>query len=189
MTGQHVQVRPRLLSALVAAFLLSACAQQQARLSTAPAAPVPPDLAGRPLTTHADRVLVAGDATTLSTSTGTFRITVMGPATRQLPSFRALPVGQLHDYLATFTVRVEHVSGSARLSPADFRLLAIADQVDGGAVRTTVATVTTLVPKTLTTGSWAGTWTAPFTEGHGELLFTPAGGRRPAALWDFRVES
>ena len=169
--------------------MLSACGQQPAQLATVQAAPVPPDLAGRPLTTHADRVLVAGDTTTLTTAEGTVRVTVNGPAAEQLPTFRRLPLGQLHDYLATFTVTVEHVSGSVRLSPADFRLLAIADQVDGGAIRTSVAKATTLTATTLSRGSWSGTWTAPFTEGHGELLFTPAGATRAAALWDFRVES
>jgi len=175
-------VRPHLLAAATV-LALAACGHQAAPVTTV-AAPPPPHL-----TTHADRVLVAGDSTVLTTPTGAFRITVTGPATQQLPTFRALRVGQLHDYLATFRVTVQQLRGSQRLGPADFRLLAIADQAAGGAIRTTAARTTTLTARTLTSGTWAGTWTAPFPEGHGELLFTPSGATRPAALWDFRVES
>lgn len=178
---------PFTIPALVLA--LTACAGQPARLVGAQPT-VPPDLAGhqfdRP---HADQVLVAGDTATVTTRTGTLRVSVNGPALKELPSFTRLPVGQLHHYLATFTVTVTPVRGSQRLSPSDFRLLAIADQVDGGAIRTVAAQATSLKPATVTSGSWTGTWTAPFVEGHGELLFTPAGAARPAALWDFRAES
>ncbi|MCU1602142.1 MAG: hypothetical protein JWO22_2851 [Frankiales bacterium] len=171
------------------ALALSACAGQPAQLVGAQPT-VPPDLAGhqydRP---HADQVLVAGDTATISTATGTFRVTVNGPALKALTSFTKLPVGALHHYLATFTVTVTSVRGSQQLSPGAFRLLAIADQDAGGAVKTTVAQATTLVTTTLTGGTWTGTWSAPFVEGHGELLLTPAGAARPAALWDFRAES
>ena len=178
--------RLHVLPAVAAALLLTACGQQTARLSAA-APSAPPDLAGhqfdRP---DADLVLVAGDTATVTTRTATFRVTVMGPALKTLPTLLRSP---LHSYLATFSVTVTATRGSQALSPSDFRLLAIADQVDGGARRTSSATATTLLPRRLTTGSWTGTWTAPFTEGHGELLFTPTGATRPAALWDFRAES
>ena len=169
-------------------LLLTACGQQSAQLSAAPV--TPPDLAGHQLDRpHADQVLVAGDSALVATPTGAVRVTVNGPALTPLPEFTKLPVGALHHYLATFTVTVTATRGTQRLSPGDFRLLAIADQDAGGAIRTTVAQATTLVTTTLAKGSWRGTWSAPFVEGHGELLFTPAGATRPAALWDFRAES
>ena len=179
----------RVIPALTAALLLTSCGHAVTQLGAAQPT-TPPDLAGhqfdRP---DADLVLVAGDTATVTTRTGTFRVTVTGPALKPLPTLRPLAVGQLHTYLATFTVTVTHTRGELALSPGDFRLLAIADQVDGGARRTIASSATTLVARTLTAGSWTGTWTAPFTEGHGELLFTPAGATRPAALWDFRAES
>lgn len=182
-------MRPLLLLP-VAALLLAGCAASgpPTELSAAPS--VPPDLAGHQLDRpHADVVLVAGDTATLTTPTGAIAVTVRGPRVVALPTLVPLRVGQLHSYLATFTVTVTAVRGSQRLSPSDFRLLAVADQAAGGGTRTTAAQATTLVPRTLTRGSWTGTWTAPFVEGHGELLLTPAGAARPAALWDFRVES
>ena len=186
---QHGAVR-HLVALPAAALLLTACGHSTARLAQQPLPTIPPDLAGHQLDRpHADRVLVAGDTTTVSTATGTFRVTVNGPALKVLPTFQKLPVGQLHTYLATFTVTVTTVRGSQQLSPSAFRLLALADQAAGGAVRATVAQATTLTSTTLSTGSWKGTWSAPFTEGHGELLFTPAGAPRAAALWDFRAES
>ena len=184
-------MRPLLLLPATA-LLLTGCAAtpRPSAVLDVGAPSVPPDLAGhqddRP---DADLVLVAGDTATLTTPTGTFHVTVRGPAVKVLPTLVPLRVGQLHSYLATFTVTATPVRGTQRLSPADFRLLAIADRVDGGSTRTTVAKATTLVTRTLTRGSWTGTWSAPFVEGHGELLFTPAGAARPAALWDFRVES
>ena len=184
-----MQVRTHhVLPAVAALLLLTACGQQPSRLASAPS--IPPDLAGhqfdRP---DADRVLVAGDTTTVTTPTSTLRVTVMGPALEQLPTMVPMRVGERHSYLATFTVTVAVLRGSEQLAPAAFRLLAISDQVDGATKHTTVATATTLVRKTVTSGTWTGTWTAPFLEGHGELLFTPAGATRPAALWDFRAES
>ena len=179
-------MRPLLLLPALG-LLLTGCGQQASQLSQPS---TPPDLAGhqfdRP---HADQVLVAGDTATVSTATGTFRVTVNGPALKELTSFTKLPVGQLHHYLATFTVTVTPVRGSQQLSPSAFRLLAIADQDEGGAIKTTLAKTTTLATTRLTSGAWKGTWSAPFVEGHGELLFTPAGATRPAALWDFRAES
>ena len=148
---------------------------------------VPPDLA--PLKRlHADRILVAGEAVDLTTGTGVVRIKVNGPATGTGTLFGARSAGALHHYLATFTVTVTPLRGTTTVSPSDFRLLAIADQVDGGAVLSHEATATTL-PSGRVTRTVVGTWAAPFVEGHGELLYTPAGASRPAALWDFRVEA
>ncbi len=126
---------------------------------------------------HADHVLVAGDDIVLKTATGTARVKVNGPALVPLKG-----IGPLHHYLATFTITVTPVSGAVPVSPADFSLLALADQVDGAGIVTHEATASTLA-------DGVGTWSAPFVEGHGEFLFTPRGASRPAALWDFRAES
>ena len=172
--------RPLLLAAALP--LLAACGAGTATLqAAAPAAPIPPDLA--PLrAVHADHVLVAGDTIDLTTATGRLRVKVNGPATGKGTLFGQRSAGALHHYLATFTVTVTRLSGTVTVAPEDFRLLAIADQVDGGEIITHEATASSMV-------DGSGTWTAPFVEGHGELLFTPQGATRPAALWDFRVEA
>jgi hypothetical protein len=161
--------------ALAATLLLAGCGAGTATLQAS--APVTTqDLA--PLrSVHADHVLVAGDGIVLTTATGTVRVKVNGPALQPLKA-----PGVLHHYLATFTVTVTPVSGTVTVTPADFSLLAIADQVDGGGIVTQEAAAAKLVNGT-------GTWSAPFVEGHGEFLFTPRGASRPAALWDFRAES
>jgi hypothetical protein len=187
-------VHPRLLLAALP-LALAGCGATTATLtsaSTAPAAAViPPDLAGhqydRP---HADHVLVAGDSQVLTLPTGSVRVTVWGPKLVEVPTLVKSTGNQLHSYLATFTLVATGLSGTTRLAPTDFRLLALADQVSGGAIQTTTATATDLVTKVVAQGATVtGTWTAPFVEGHGELLYTPAGAARPAALWDFRAES
>ena len=157
--------------------LLAACGAGTATLqAAAPAATVPADLA--PLrAVHADHVLVAGDSIDLDTAAGRVRVKVNGPALTPLKG-----LGTLHHYLTTFTITVTRLTGDVSIAPSDFRLLSIADQVDGGAVVTHEATASSMVDGT-------GTWTAPFVEGHGEFLYTPAGATRPAALWDFRVEA
>ena len=182
-------MRPPLL---LVALLLTACGQQQAQLTTEPPpAADPADLAGhgadRP---HADTVLYAGQQADLSLPTGTLRITAWGPSTVETTPFAPRRAGELRDYVATFRIEATVLTGTVALRPADLRLLAIADQVDGGAVTTLAGSATTLLAKTLTAGQhWTGTWSAPFTEGHGELLLSPGGAARPAALWDFRVEA
>jgi hypothetical protein len=179
----------RPLLAATALLLLTGCGSATASLSPAAAPPtVPPDLAGHQYDVpDADRVLVAGDSVDLDLPAGKVRLTVNGPALQLTKPFRP---GVLHDYLATFTVTAQVLSGMAVVLPADFRLLAIADQVDGGAKVTTSATVSTLARTVASTGrTLVGTWSAPFVEGHGELLYTPPGASRPAALWDFRAES
>lgn len=178
-------IPPRPLLLVAALPLLAACGAGTASLqNSAPTASVPPDLAPlRPV--HADHVLVAGDAIDLTTPTGRVRVKVNGPATGAGTRFGT---SGLRHYLATFTVTVTRLSGTVRVSPADFRLLAIADQVDGGAIVTTEASAGTL-RATDVRQRVVGTWAAPFVEGHGELLFTPQGATRPAALWDFRVEA
>jgi hypothetical protein len=188
---QHVLVHPRLLLAALPLALVG-CGSTTATLSTAPPGPTPPpDLAGhqfdRP---DADHVLVAGDGLVLKLPTGRLRVTVGGPALALAPTLVPQQAGELHHYLATFTITATTLSGTAALAPTEFRLLAVADQVDGGAKVTSVAQVTNLVPSVLAKGkTLTATWTAPFVEGHGELLYTPAGADRPAALWDFRAES
>jgi hypothetical protein len=191
---QHVLVHPRLLLAALP-LALAGCGSATATLSTSspgsPGPTTPPDLAGhqfdRP---DADHVLVAGDDLVLTLPTGTVRLTVGGPALAPAPALVPTKAGELHHYLATFTITATTLTGTAALAPTDFRLLAIADQVDGGAKVTSVAKVTTLVSTVLAKGATlTGTWTAPFVEGHGELLYTPVGAARPAALWDFRAES
>ena len=188
---QHVLVTPRFLLAALP-LTLAGCGSATATLSTAPPSPTPrPDLAGhqydRP---DADRVLVAGDGLVLELPTGRLRVTVGGPALALAPTLVPQKAGERHHYLATFTITATNLSGTTALAPTDFRLLAIADQVDGGAKVTSVATVTNLVTTVLAKGkTLTATWTAPFAEGHGELLYTPAGAARPAALWDFRAES
>lgn len=182
----------RLLPALAAAVLLSACGQQATELTAAQPAPTtPPDLAGHQFDTpHADRVLVAGETTDLVLPTGTLRVTVWGPRTVETQPFAPRQVGHLREYVATFTVETTVLSGTATLAPTDLRLLAIADQDEGGAVKTVASQATTLVSRTLSKGAhWNGTWSARFVEGHGELLLSPGGSARPAALWDFRVEA
>lgn len=161
--------------ALAATLLLAGCGTGTATLQAS--VPVTThDLAPR-RPVHADHVLVAGDDIVLKTASGTVRVKVNGPALTPLKA-----IGPLHHYLATFTVTVTPVSGTVSVTPADFSLLAIADQVDGGAIVTHDATAAKLVNGT-------GTWSAPLVEGHGEFLFTPRGAIRPAALWDFRAES
>ena len=182
---------PRPLLGLLA-LVLTGCASSSATLATEGApAPVPPDLGGhqydRP---HADTVLYAGQSADLRLPTGTLRVTVWGPRTVETTLFAPRRAGALRDYLATFTVEAQVLAGTVRLAPTDLRLLAIADQDEGGAVRTVASSATDLLARTLTAGGrWNGTWTAPFTEGHGELLLSPGGAARPAALWDFRVEA
>jgi hypothetical protein len=168
--------------------LLAACGAGTASLqASAPAAPVPADLA--PLrAVHADHVLVAGDSIDLTTATGSVRVTVNGPRTGRGTLFGQRTAGALRHYLATFTITVTRLSGDVSVSPSDFRLLSIADQVDGGAIVTHEATGGTLAAAPVVQAV-VGTWTAPFVEGHGELLYTPQGASRPAALWDFRVEA
>lgn len=162
-------------AALLSLALLAGCGTAQA--GTATVTTVPPDLAGHQYDQpDADRVVVAGDTLVLDLPTGPLTVTVNGPALVKVPTL--VPTRGLEHYLATFTI-----TSSAPVSPTAFRLLAIADQVDGGARRTVAATVTKVLSSTVLT------WTAPFVEGHGELLFTPVGATRPAALWDFRAES
>ncbi len=187
----HRRVKPTLLAALALPLALSACGSSpatHATLSTA-AAPVPADVA--PVRdVHADRVLVAGDSVDLTLPTGLVRVKVNGPATGAGTLFGQRTAGALHHYVATFTVSVTALRGTATIAPADFRLLAIADQVDGGAIVTHEATAGSLTTTTVTPGHpLVATWAAPFVEGHGELLMTPPGATRPAALWDFRVEA
>ncbi len=196
-------VTPRALTAALLPLLLAGCgagpqatlsqstlsqaAVSQAAVSQAAAPVIPPDLAPlKPL--HADRILVAGESVDLTTSTGVVRVKVNGPATGKGTLFGSRSAGALHHYLATFTVTITPVRGTTTVSPADFRLLAIADQVDGGEVVTHEGTAATL-PTGRVTRPVVGTWSAPFVEGHGELLYTPTGATRPAALWDFRVEA
>lgn len=171
-------------SLLLAAVLplLAACGAGTATLqAAAPAVTIPPDL-GPHREVHADHVLVAGDSIDLTTATGRVRVKVNGPQTGKGTSFGQRTAGALHHYLATFTVTVTRLSGDVSVSASDFRLLAIADQDEGGGIVTHEATASSMV-------NGSGTWTAPFVEGHGELLFIPPGASRPAALWDFRVES
>jgi hypothetical protein len=184
-------VHPRLLLAALP-LALAGCGSATATLSASPPAPTPSaDLAGhqydRP---DADHVLVAGDDLVLALPTGTLRLTVGGPALALVPTLVPTKPGELHHYLATFTITATTLTGTAALAPTDFRLLAIADQVDGGARITSTAKVTNLITTVLGKGkTLTATWTAPFVEGHGELLYTPVGAARPAALWDFRAES
>lgn len=52
-----------------------------------------------------------------------------------------------------------------------------------------IATASALSAATVAAGSTVtGTWTAPFTEGHGEFVLAPPGLTAPA-LWGFRAES
>lgn len=178
---QHGPVKIPL--ALAAVLLVTACGTQHAGQEAVTAPTVGPDLAGhQDDIPHAEHVLVAGDSQDLTLPAGRLRVTVWGPKLVEVPTLVKTKGYQRHSYLATFTIVAKTLSGTATLRPADFRLLAIADQVDGGAIRTLTATAT----EALTQGF---TWTAPFVEGHGELLFTPVGAARPAVLWDFRAES
>jgi hypothetical protein len=167
---QHGVVKSPL--ALAAVLLMAACGTQHP--DSQAVTTVQPDRAGHQFDTpDADHVLVAGDELVL----GTTKLTVWGPELARVPTLVPAPKGQRHHYLATF-----RIVSNRPVTAAEFRLLAIADQIDGAARVTTAAAVTKVVNGALT-------WTAPFVEGHGELLYTPPGATRPVALWDFRAES
>lgn len=161
--------------------------------AVADAAPVPgaapADLAGhqfdRP---HASRVLVAGDTADLDVPGGRLRIRVNGP--RLMPSFSAPGPGELATYTATFTLAMTPLSGVVTVGPGDVRLLDLHDQTGSAAPvpHVVLPTATDLLAAPLASGrTTTRTFTAPLTEGHGELLLAPAG-VEPVALWDFRAE-
>lgn len=191
---------PRPARAAAAGLLLLATGCAQAQASPRAALPqravsaelAPPDLAGHQFDPpHAERVLVAGDTAELSLPGGTVRIRVTGPALKEVPQFAPTVPRPPAQYLATFGIAVTGLTGRVALSPADFSLLELTDQ------RGTAAPVPHAVPPTRAALSAAdvsagqsltGSWTAPFTEGHGEFVLAPSG-VAPAALWDFRAEA
>ncbi len=180
---------------LVVAATGCAVADASGRPAAAPAAvradQAPPDLAGHQLDApHAQRVLVAGDRAEVRVPGGTVLVRVTGPALVELPEFAPTVPRRPARYLATFGLEITGLTGRVLLSTDDFRLLDLTDQTGTDApVPHAVAPATaTLSAASVTTGQTVtGSWTAPFTEGHGELLYAPVG-EQPLALWDFRAE-